>query len=75
MKLFRVIFDVDLEFNKETKSTPIRREQRYYAASKIERVWDAIATDRADEVMNLIAIVEESPSCQVLLDQVPEDGE
>lgn len=66
MKLFRVIFEVDLEFNKETKSTPIRREERYYAAPRVEDVWEAIATDREDQVMNFIALVEHAPSVAVL---------
>lgn len=66
LKLFRVVFDVDMEFDKQTKSTPVRREERYYAAARAEDVWEAIALDRADEVMNLIALIEHAPSVAVI---------
>lgn len=65
MKLFRVLFDIDMPRD-ENKDTPIRREERYYAAANANDVWEAIKIDRIDESMTFIALIEHAPGIIVL---------
>lgn len=62
MRLFRVLFEYD-----DPKAKGERmREERWYAAPTVEAVWDAIAIDRVDSAMELIAIIQHAPAVQVL---------
>jgi hypothetical protein len=65
MKLFRVVTEHESRVA-DAKPGEILRTERWYAADDIDALWAEIASDRADEYVDVIAIIEHAPAVQIV---------